>query len=149
MSEALEAPVTCLQGVGPALAEKLARIGLYSVQDLVFHLPLRYQDRTRITSLGCLQPGQDAVIEGRILLADVVNGRRRSLLLRLQDGTGSISLRFYHFSSAQQQSFKRGERIRCYGEVRAGASGLEMYHPEYRLLTATESLPTEQALTPI
>lgn len=149
MSELARVPLTALKGVGAALAEKLERVGLETLQDLLFHLPLRYQDRTRIVPIGSLRPGQDAVIEGHVVGADVVMGRRRSLLVRLQDGTGTLSLRFYHFSQAQKDALRRGTRIRCYGEARPGASGLEIYHPEYRALDEHHEAPVEQTLTPI
>lgn len=149
MSELAAVPVTAIKGVGAALAEKLAKVGLESLQDLLFHLPLRYQDRTRIVPIGALRPGQDAVIEGTVTGADVVMGRRRSLLVRLHDGSGSLSLRFYHFSQAQKEALKRGTQVRCYGEARPGASGLEIYHPEYRALTDNEPVAVEQTLTPI
>ncbi|HAV86472.1 MAG TPA: ATP-dependent DNA helicase RecG, partial [Pseudomonas sp.] len=148
MSELAAVPVTALKGVGAALAEKLARVGLETLQDLLFHLPLRYQDRTRVVPIGSLRPGQDAVIEGIVAGADIVMGRRRSLLVRLQDGSGTLSLRFYHFSNAQKEAMKRGTQLRCYGEARPGASGLEIYHPEYRALT-NDPAPVEQTLTPI
>ncbi|WP_413042781.1 ATP-dependent DNA helicase RecG [Pseudomonas sp. YJ42] len=149
MSELAAVPVTALKGVGAALAEKLAKVGLETLQDLLFHLPLRYQDRTRIVPIGALRPGQDAVVEGTVTGADVVMGRRRSLLVRLHDGSGSLSLRFYHFSQAQKEGLKRGTQLRCYGEARPGASGLEIYHPEYRALSDSEAVAVEQTLTPI
>lgn len=149
MTELAAVPVTVIKGVGAALAEKLAKVGLENLQDLLFHLPLRYQDRTRIVPIGALRPGQDAVIEGTVAGADVVMGRRRSLLVRLQDGSGTLSLRFYHFSQAQKDALKRGTRLRCYGEARPGASGLEIYHPEYRALDQDAEAPVEQTLTPI
>lgn len=149
MSELAAVPVTALKGVGAALAEKLAKVGLETLQDLLFHLPLRYQDRTRIVPIGALRPGQDAVVEGTVTGADVVMGRRRSLLVRLHDGSGSLSLRFYHFSQAQKEGLKRGTQLRCYGEARPGASGLEIYHPEYRALSDSETVAVEQTLTPI
>ncbi len=149
MTELAQVPLTTLKGVGSALAEKFARVGLENLQDILFHLPLRYQDRTRVTPIGALRPGQDAVIEGVVAGADIVMGRRRSLLVRLQDGSGMLSLRFYHFSQAQKEGLKRGTALRCYGEVRPGASGLEIYHPEYRVLSAAETAPVEQTLTPI
>ena len=149
MTELAAVSVTALKGVGAALAEKLAKVGLETLQDVLFHLPLRYQDRTRIVPIGELRPGQDAVVEGTVVGADVVMGRRRSLLVRLQDGSGSLSLRFYHFSQAQKEGLKRGTQVRCYGEVRPGSSGLEIYHPEYRALSASEPIAVEQTLTPI
>jgi len=149
MSELATVSVTALKGVGAALAEKLAKVGLETLQDVLFHLPLRYQDRTRIVPIGALRPGQDAVVEGIVAGADVVMGRRRSLLVRLQDGSGTLSLRFYHFSQAQKEGLKRGTQVRCYGEVRPGSSGLEIYHPEYRALSGSEPIAVEQTLTPI
>jgi ATP-dependent DNA helicase RecG len=149
MTGLADTPVTALKGVGAALAEKLAKVGLETLQDVLFHLPLRYQDRTRITPIGALRPGQDAVVEGIVAGADVVMGRRRSLLVRLQDGSGTLSLRFFHFSQAQKEGLKRGTAVRCYGEVRPGATGLEIYHPEYRAQSGEESAPVEQTLTPI
>jgi ATP-dependent DNA helicase RecG len=149
MTELAQVPVTALKGVGDALAEKLAKVGLENLQDVLFHLPLRYQDRTRITPIGALRPGQDAVVEGVVAGADVAMGRRRSLLVRLQDGTGTLSLRFFHFSQAQKDGLKRGTALRCYGEVRPGATGLEIYHPEYRAQSGDEPAPVEQTLTPI
>ena len=150
MSELAHVAVTTLKGVGPALAEKLAKVGLETLQDVLFHLPLRYQDRTRVTPIGALRPGGDAVVEGVVSGADVVLGRRRSLLVRLQDASGTLSLRFFHFSQAQKDALKRGTCLRCYGEVRPGATGLEIYHPEYRALAADEpSAAVEQTLTPL
>lgn len=149
MTELATVPVTALKGVGAALAEKLAKVGLETLQDVLFHLPLRYQDRTRIVPIGALRPGQDAVVEGIVAGADVVMGRRHSLLVRLQDGSGTLSLRFYHFSQAQKEGLKRGTQVRCYGEVRPGSSGLEIYHPEYRALSGNEPAAVEQTLTPI
>jgi ATP-dependent DNA helicase RecG len=149
MTELAAISVTALKGVGAALAEKLAKVGLETLQDVLFHLPLRYQDRTRIVPIGALRPGQDAVVEGTVAGADVVMGRRRSLLVRLQDGSGTLSLRFYHFSQAQKEGLKRGTQVRCYGEVRPGSSGLEIYHPEYRALSGSEPVAVEQTLTPI
>ncbi len=142
-------PVTELKHVGDKLAEKLAKLGIHVIQDLLFHLPLRYQDRTRISPIGSLSPNMDVVIEGDVMLADVVFGKRRSLAVRLQDGTGTITLRFYHFSGAQKNNLQKGARIRCYGEVRRGRAGLELYHPEYQFVDALSDLPTEETLTPI
>jgi ATP-dependent DNA helicase RecG (EC 3.6.1.-) len=150
MTELSKVSVTALKGVGDAMAEKLAKVGLENLQDVLFHLPLRYQDRTRVVPIGQLRPGQDAVIEGVVSGADVTMGKRRSLVVRLGDGTGVLSLRFYHFSNAQKEGLKRGTHLRCYGEARPGASGLEIYHPEYRALNGNEPPPpVEQTLTPI
>jgi len=119
------------------------------VQDVLFHLPARYQDRTSVTPIGSLRPGDQAVIEAEVELADIRFGRRRSLLVRLADGTGSITLRFFHFSGAQKSALVRGVRLRCYGEVRRGPSSLEMIHPEYQRLEGSDDAGLEESLTPI
>jgi ATP-dependent DNA helicase RecG len=142
-------PVTALRGVGPRLAGKLAALEIRSVADLLFHLPLRYQDRTRVSAVRELRPGAEAVVEGRLLAARVEFGRRRSLACTLADTTGTMTLRFFHFSAVQQRNLERATRLRCYGEVRLGRSGIEMYHPECQVLEADESAPDEAALTPI
>jgi ATP-dependent DNA helicase RecG len=142
-------PVATLRGVGPALAARLARIGLHTVQDVLFHLPLRYEDRTRVVPLGGLRPGQRAVVEGDIQLAEVVFRRRRALLCRMADGSGFLTLRFFHFSAAQQAALVRGARLRCFGEVRLGPTGLEMVHPEYRRLGGAAATTASESLTPV
>lgn len=139
--------VGTLKGVGPALEKKLSRLGITSLQDVLFHLPFRYEDRTRVTPIGAIRPGEAYVLEGEVVACDIAYGRRRSLLAYLQDDTGKVGLRFYHFSRAQHQNLKSAGRIRCFGEVRAGASGPEIYHPEYSKLGASE--PMEESLTPI
>lgn len=141
--------VTALKGVGKQLAEKLARINIHTLQDLLFHLPLRYMDRTRITPIAAVQPNHDVVIEGEVRGCDVVFGRRRSLMCRVQDQTGLITLRFFHFSGAQKQRLQPGVRLRCFGEARRGASGLELYHPEYEYLEDAAAQTLEQNLTPV
>jgi ATP-dependent DNA helicase RecG len=149
-SESLaEQPVTILKGVGARSAEKLARLGIVSLQDLLFHLPLRYQDRTRIQPIGSLQRGDQVVIEGEIDLAEIKYGRRRSLMVHLADGTGSLYLRFFYFSNAQRQVLSRGVRLRCFGEVRNGPHSLEMVHPEYQRVDPDQPMAVEAALTPI
>jgi ATP-dependent DNA helicase RecG len=141
-------PVTELKGVGAKLAEKLAHIQINNLQDLLFHLPLRYQDRTRISPMGQLLPGDDVVVEGVIKSSKILFGKRRSLQVRIQDHTGTVSLRFFHFNAAQKNSFVIGSYVRAYGEARRGASGLELYHPEYEVLEG-DSTPLQDKLTPV
>lgn len=143
----ISAGVGTLRGIGPALEKKLARLGIETLQDVLFHLPFRYEDRTRVTPIGAVRPGDAYVVEGEVVACDVTYGRRRSLLAYLQDDTGKVGLRFYHFSKAQHHNLKTAGKIRCFGEIRAGASGPEIYHPEYSKLNARE--PMEEALTPI
>ena len=141
--------VTALRGVGPRIAERLAALGIESLQDLLFHLPLRFQDRTRLRAIRSLRPGQEAVVCGKIQITQIQYGRRRSLLCMIDDGTGSLSLRFFHFGQTQHKRLARGERVVCFGEVRRGPKGLELVHPEYRLLDASEDVLTENHLTPV
>lgn len=149
MSDRLsQLPVTALKGVGAALAQTLLKLDIRSVQDLVFHLPRQYEDRSRITPIGALRPGLSAQVEAEVQLADIVIGRRRSLVVRVQDGSGQLTLRFYHFNNAQKEKFQRGMRLRIFGEARVGAAGIEMYHPEYSAVTA-DMPPPADTLTPI
>ncbi|MBB6093115.1 ATP-dependent DNA helicase RecG [Povalibacter uvarum] len=142
-------PVTALRGVGDALAQKLQKLGISTVQDLLFLLPLRYEDRTRVVPIGSLQFGDRAVVEGDVQLTEISFRGRRQLLCRISDGSGSMTLRFFYFSSAQQQGLARGTRIRCFGEIRRGLGGFEIVHPEYRRVAATDANAVESALTPI
>ena len=141
--------VESLRGVGPQLAARLGKLGLHNLQDLLFHLPLRYIDRTQITPIGGVQPQTEVVIEGQILASDVVFGRRRSLVCRLQDGSGTTTLRFFHFSRAQQERLKSGTKLRCFGEARRGKLGVEFYHPEYVHIEDAKTQVLEKTLTPI
>ena len=138
-----------LRGVGPQLSQKLSKLGINNLQELLFHLPLRYIDRTKITPIGSLQPLTDVVLEGQIRASDLVFGRRRSLVCKLQDNTGTTVLRFFHFSRAQQDRLIVGAKLRCYGEVRQGKYGLELYHPEYQHLDNNNPPNLEQTLTPV
>ena len=140
-------PIAELKGVGPSISEKLARLGIRNLQDILFHLPLRYEDRTRVTPIINLKVGIPAVLEGKIIDVGVTYGRRRSLLAYLEDSTGKIGLRFFHFSKTQMNNLKESAFIRVFGEIRRGASGLEIYHPEYERLGVGKALP--ETLTPV
>jgi len=118
-------PVTVLKGVGPRVAARLERLGIRTVQDLLFHLPMRYEDRTRVVPMGSLRHGEHAVVQGEVDLAEVRFGRRR------------------------KAGFERGRSIRCYGEARNGAATIEMIHPEYQLLDADKPVKVEDQLTPV
>jgi len=142
-------PVTALRGVGDALAERLRALGVENTQDLLFLLPLRYEDRTHIVPLGELRPGQRAAIEAEVQLTEVSFRGRRQMLCRVSDGSGFLTLRFFHFSAQQQQALVRGLRIRCFGEARRSAQGLEFVHPEYRRADAPAARAAAEHLTPI
>lgn len=141
--------VTALKGVGASLAATLAKLGISTIQDLLFHLPHRYQDRTRILPIASLRVGDQGVLEGEVTDNKVVMGRRRSLQVTLRDGSGLIVLRFFHFNAAQKQQMSEGARLRCFGEVRRGRAGLEIYHPEYKLVSDEGVTPVDDMLTPV
>ena len=149
MVASLQSPVTVLHGVGSRVAEKLKGLGIETVQDILFHLPMRYEDRTRLAPIGTLCPGDRVAIEGEIELTEVVYRRRRMMISRLADGTGSITLRFFHFSQQQQKGLSRGTRVRCYGEVRGNIGGFEMVHPEYQRIADGDEMPMQESLTAI
>ena len=137
-----------MRGVGNALAEKLQRLGVTQVQDLLFVLPSRYEDRTRIWPIGELTPGIRAAVEGEIQLTEVTYRKRRQMLCRISDGSGFLTLRFFYFSASQQNGLTRGLRIRCFGEIRRGPFGLEIVHPEYRRVREDDAkAPAEETLT--
>ncbi|PCM43114.1 ATP-dependent DNA helicase RecG [Marinobacter sp. ANT_B65] len=142
-------PVTELKGVGSALAEKLARLGIASLQDLLFHLPHRYEDRTRIVPMGNLRVGDVAVVEGEVMKADLVMGRRRSLQVTLKDSSGFLVMRFFHFNAAQKNQLSEGSLVRCFGEVRPGRAGYEFYHPEYQVNPPPMPADGQATLTPV
>ena len=145
----LSAPVNALKGVGPRVGEKLQNLGIRQVQDLLFHLPFRYIDRTRLSPIGSLRPGDSALCQGTVELVQVLTGRRRSLVCRISDGTGAITLRFFHFSWAQQANLKQGMTVRCWGQIRKVNHSLEMIHPEYRRIDRDQDIALEQTLTPV
>ena len=141
-------PITQLKGVGAKVAEKLAKIGLNTVQDVLFHLPSRYEDRTRIYTIGDCRPFTHVSILGEVMSADIQYGKKRMLVVKLSDGTGTITLRFFHFGTLQRNMMTPGNELRCFGEIRTGKWGLEMMHPEFKLIEAdTEEL--EETLTPV
>ncbi|NQY26126.1 MAG: ATP-dependent DNA helicase RecG [Piscirickettsiaceae bacterium] len=146
---ALSQSVTALKGVGSKVAERLSKLGIEKIQDLLFHLPLRYQDRTRLFPLGSLRVQQECLIEATVKTSQIKFGRRRSLLCHIEDGTGSIVLRFFHFSNSQLKQLSQGARIRCFGEVRSGPSSLEMVHPEYKIIASDKVVAVDAELTPI
>jgi ATP-dependent DNA helicase RecG len=141
-------PVERLTGVGPKVAERLAKLGVRTIGDVLCLLPQRYEDRTAIRPIGSLRAGDKALVEGVVEASDVVVRRRRSLLCRVADGTGALTLRWFHFNRSLEQGLARGQRVRCYGELRAGPTGLEIVHPEHRFVRADDGEPSD-SLTPV
>ncbi|HAI70360.1 MAG TPA: ATP-dependent DNA helicase RecG [Gammaproteobacteria bacterium] len=143
-------PVTTLHGIGKQVAEQLARLGIHTLEDMLFHLPLRYEDHTQIKPLNQLKVGESVLVEGTIQSAEVKFGKRRSLVCMLSDGADTVMLRFFHFYPSQREKLKPGARLRCFGEVRQGYQNLELMHPQYECLDYFDSTPLlEDHLTPI
>ncbi|MGZ8173173.1 MULTISPECIES: ATP-dependent DNA helicase RecG [Methylobacter] len=146
---ALNQPVGILTGIGAQTANRLQKLGLCTLQDLIFHLPLRYEDRTRVYPICSLKPGMSVLISGKVEFTDILPRGRKSLICRISDGTGFISLKFFHFSASQHNALKPGTSISCFAEVRYGFAGLEMVHPEYKVIANPDDCITETRLTPV
>ncbi|MDD5113180.1 MAG: ATP-dependent DNA helicase RecG, partial [Methylobacter sp.] len=145
----LSKPVATLTGIGAQTAHRLEKLGIRVVQDLLFHLPHRYEDRTHITPIGSLTAGMSALIKGTIEFTDMLPKGRSSLICRISDGTGFISLKFFHYTASQHNLFKPGTAISCFAEARFGFAGLEMVHPEYKILSDPDQSITDSRLTPV
>ncbi|CAM5193983.1 ATP-dependent DNA helicase RecG [Alishewanella longhuensis] len=142
--------ISAIKGVGSKAAERLAKLAIFSIQDLLFHLPLRYEDRTRLYPIADLMPLVHATIQGEVQSSEVQFGKRRSWLVTLRDHSGSLTLRFFHFSAAQKNAVEKGTVLRCFGEAKRGPRGLEMLHPEYRVIQdSIIDTPVAETLTPI
>ena len=141
--------ITELKGVGAKMADRLDKIGIRTVQDVLFHLPARYEDRTRIYPICDLQPFLHVSVQGEVTSSSVQFGRKRMLVVRINDGTGSLSLRFFHFTAAQKNMLDKGQHVRCFGEVCTGKHGLEMMHPEFKLVDEDSPNSVEDSLTPV
>ena len=141
-------PITYLKGVGEKVAEKLSRLGIVSVADILFHLPFRYEDRSKVVAIGSLKTGESSLFEGQVELAEVVFRGRRSLLVRLSDGTGFVTLRFFHFSNSQKQAMQRGQWLRCFGDIKSySKQGIaDVVHPEYQLINEAQRGEIQEGL---
>ena len=145
--QSLDEPLSALRGVGPRIASRLGELGFHRIEDVLFHFPLRYQDRTQITPIAALRDGVDAVVQGEVRLASVVPGRRRSLVAKVADPSGLLTIRFFHFRHSQVAQLSPGTPITLFGQARSGGGSVDMVHPEYRLGEGDALLDT--ALTPI
>lgn len=142
-------PCESLTGIGPTLAAKLAKCGIHVVRDLLFHLPYRYQDRTRVTPIQDLRPNDWSVIAGRVCKTEIKPGKRAMLHCYVEDKTGIIKLQFFHFNKSQINNLKNSTTIHAFGEVREFNNTLTMTHPEYQLLDDEEECQVNETLTPI
>ncbi|MCT8677973.1 ATP-dependent DNA helicase RecG [Glaesserella parasuis] len=142
-------PLTALSGVGAAISEKLSRIGINNVQDLLFHLPMRYEDRTRITPIADVRPESFATVEGFVQLTEVQFGRRPILSTTISDGTSKITLKFFNFNAGMKNSLATGVRVKAFGEIKRGRFMAEIHHPEYQIIRGNQPLELAETLTPI
>ena len=142
-------PLTSLSGVGAAIAEKLSRIGINNVQDLLFHLPMRYEDRMRITPIADIRPESFATIEGYVQYTEVQFGRRPILSVTLSDGTSKVMLKFFNFNAGMKNSLAVGVRVKAFGEIKRGRYMAEIHHPEYQIIRNNQPLELAETLTPI
>ena len=138
-----------LKGVGPALVSKLEKLNIHSQYDLLFLLPIRYEDKTSLQKISDLVPGEKVLIQGTIVLTTIVYRGRRMLISQLSDDTDIITLRFFHFSKQQAKGLAKNAIVRCFGQIRKTTSGLEMIHPEYQIIDPENPQPLETGLTPI
>jgi len=138
-----------LKGVGPKISESLKQLGIHNIQDALFHLPYRYEDRTKITPLGEAGYESPVLIEGEIIKSTVVFRGRRMLFTEIYDGTGRLTIRMFHFAMAQHKALKQGLKIRCYGTIRHGSTGKEMIHPQYQVFDESNYIEIDKSLTPV
>tara|TARA_B100001059_G_scaffold236828_1_gene291178 strand:+ start:18611 stop:20707 length:2097 start_codon:yes stop_codon:yes gene_type:complete len=141
--------ISLIKGVGAKVAQRLEKLGIASVQDLLFHLPLRYEDRTRIYAIADLMPATHATVMAEVISSDIQFGKRRSWLVKVADGSGFLTCRFFHFSAAQKNAVTPGVKLRLFGEVKRGPRGVEMLHPEYRVVQEEPIVQVSETLTPV
>ncbi|WP_214000534.1 ATP-dependent DNA helicase RecG [Arsukibacterium sp.] len=141
--------ISLIKGVGAKVAERLDKLGIASVQDLLFHLPLRYEDRTRIYPIADLMPAIHATVLAEVVTSEIQFGKRRSWLVKVTDGSGFLTCRFFHFSAAQKNAVTPGVKLRLFGEVKRGPRGIEMLHPEYRVQQDDQLQQVAETLTPV
>jgi len=142
-------PLNSLTGVGASQAGKLAKLGLLTVQDLLLHLPLRYEDRTQLYAINDLLPGIWATVEGEVLHSDITFGRRRMMVCQISDGSGVLTMRFFNFNAGMKNSLAPGKRVTAYGEIKRGQRGAEIIHPEYRIQGENSVTELQETLTPV
>ena len=141
------APASAPIRASEALRKKLAKIGLHCEADLLVHLPLRYEDETCVMPVAQAPWGQPVQVEVVVSTCEVQFRPRRQMVVRAQDASGELVMRFFSFYPSQQAALSEGSRVRAFGEVRGGFFGAEMVHPRFRKVADDEPLPTE--MTPI
>ncbi|KEY91286.1 ATP-dependent DNA helicase recG [Candidatus Photodesmus blepharus] len=145
-----EIPLTTLSGIGKKTAQKFAKIRINSVQDLLFHLPFRYEDHTHIYPINELYVGLYATLQGRVIDINTTSRKRKMLIVQISDGNSAIMLRFLNFTTTLKKNFSKGKLVRAYGKIQRSCVGLEILHPDYEFLTSKQRLnDIKKNLTPI
>ena len=138
-----------LKGIGEKGLIKLNKIGINSIEDLLFHLPIRYQDKTKLTNISDLEIGERYLVQGVVEKANVIFYKKRMFVVRISDETGSIQLRFFYFNKSQMENFTIGKHVRCFGELRVANKIKEIVHPECQFFDVNNIPELEEHLTPI
>ena len=145
----LNTSIENIKGVGPKVKIQLEKIGIETIQDALFYLPKSYENRTKITKISDVEPGNAYQIEGEILESKIYYPGRRAFYAKITDGTGFIQIRLFFFSNPQANAFIKGLKIRIYGVVRNTGNKLEIFHPSYKIFTSNQRPPLDNTLTPI
>ncbi len=149
----LDQSIIILKGVGEKMLERFSKRSLFSLNDLLFHLPIRYQDKTRITHISSVRAGDHALVKGQLTHCQVHQARQAVLSCTIEDDNSILSLRFFHFNKQQVSCFQRaleqGKWLSCFGEAKYGRHTLEITHPEYRIINQHQKIQLEETLTPV
>lgn len=149
MSSVAAVPIRTISKISVNTEQQLARLRLSTVQDLLFHLPRDYEDRSTLIAIAAIEVGRTVLLQGEVTSQEFAAGKRKSLAVTLHDGTAKVTLRFYHYYAALLEKLAVGNTIRVFGEVRIGARGLELYHPEILEALTTPVTTARSALSPI
>ena len=147
--EASSLLVSTIKGVGEKLSSTLSKLGIKTIEDLLFHFPIGYQDRTILKKIAELEPNQDFVVQGVIEKVSQTFVPRKMLLVKIKDNTGHLYLRFFYYFPGLRNVFKEGTSIQVSGSSRLGRYGLETVHPEYEMVKNDEFKPQILAKYPL
>lgn len=142
-------PLTCLKGLGPKQAEVFARLGVRNLEQLLFHLPLRYEDHTQRRWISEARAGEFVLLQAQVLSAQIVPGKKPRLQVVVSDGTGQLTLTWFYFAAARLQQFRPGSSWRITGTPRPGWQGIELHHPNLTALTQVDQAISQPSFVPV
>lgn len=149
----LNQSIIVLKGIGAKMLERFSKRSLFTLNDLLFHLPVRYQDKTRVVPISTLRVGDSALVSGELIACKTHTARRAVLSCEINDGSGVISFRFFHFNKQQALALRRAleqrKCLKCFGNIKRGRQSLEITHPEYRIIDQHQSIQLDERLTPV